>query len=185
MNTHVTTTLRGRIDIAASQWPAHHRPDHSRWATILVLTIVSLAALATPGFARSSTGYNSFKIQYPFTPSQAGYNCMFEDYGAVWNDCGVTVYLMFDLAIDNTGQQTVNVWNYWNGSGSNGVSCSVWTYDHSGGASRSGFQTFTATGQEKLTWLSPYVYATQAITLFCTVPPAQGIASVEWRGASD
>jgi len=151
-----------------------------RLVMLPLVTIISLASLATPSFARSSTGYDSFKINYSFTPAQAGYNCMRETYGAVWNACGITVYLMFDLAIDNTGVHQIDVLNYWAGTGSVGVSCSAWTYDARGGGTSSPIQTFNAGGQEKLTWNSPNVQPSKAMTLFCAVPPTQGIASINW-----
>ena len=140
----------------------------------------SALAAGVPAYARSSTAYDSFKIQYSFTPESAGYNCLREDYGAVRNDCGVTVYLMFDMPIDNVGVHTVTVSNYWNGTGPDGVSCTPWTYDGYGNGVPGYQQTFTAHGSGTLTWNTSFVQHSNSITMFCSVPPGQGLANLNW-----
>lgn len=180
MNAHSITQLMQRAIIAVARYHNPLRTRLARPAAVSFLAIVSLAGLATPSFARSSTGFDLFKIQYPFTPQQAGYNCLREDYGAVVNNCGTTVYLMFDLEIDNVFSHGIDVWNYWNGSGNIGVSCTAFTYNGHGSGASSPTQTFNASGQEQLHWNTPYVNSGEAITLFCTVPPTQGIALINW-----
>ena len=180
MNSHSITQLMQRAIIAVARYHNPLRTRPARLAAVSLLAIVSLLGLATPSFARSSTAYDLFKIQYPFTPQQAGYNCMREDWGAVVNNCGITVYLTFDLVIDNVYPHGINVWNYWNGSGNVGVSCTPWTYNGHGSGVASNTQTFNAYGQENLNWNTSFVNSGEAITLFCSVPPTQGIALINW-----
>src|SRR6516164_3497306 len=60
---------------------------------------------AVPGFARSSTGINSFHVMWP----GSAYSCLKEDYAAVVNDCTYTATLTFDMPIDNTGWHGIDV----------------------------------------------------------------------------
>jgi len=119
--------------------------------------IVAVFAGNIPAFATSSTAFNLFKIEYHTgDSSQIQYNCLISNYGAVVNECGAnTVTLSFDLLINNPGVWNIGVLNYWDGTGSTGVSCRAWTYDGAGNGYSSASQTFNAKGQEGLTFSSP------------------------------
>ena len=86
---------------------------------IFILTVLA----AVPGFARSSTGINSFHVMWP----GSAYSCLKEDYAAVVNDCTYTATLTFDMPIDNTGWHGIDVVDYPKGAGSFG--CQAITYN--------------------------------------------------------
>ena len=137
----------------------------------LALTVLA----AIPGYARSSTGINSFHVMWP----GSAYSCLQEDYAAVVNHCTYTASLTFDMPIDNTGWHSIDVVDYPNGAGSFG--CQAVTYSPYGHVDfQSAVQTFNATGQEKLHF-NTFVWPGDSISIICwDVPPSRGINSLNW-----
>lgn len=137
----------------------------------LALTVLA----AVPGYARSSTGINSFHVMWP----GSAYSCLQEDYAAVVNHCTYTVSLTFDMPIDNVGSHGIDVVDYPNGAGSFG--CQAVTYSPYGHVDfQTPEQTFNATGQERKHF-DTFVWPGDSITIICwDVPPSRGITSLNW-----
>jgi hypothetical protein len=169
-----------------------------------VLCVICLIGYPTTVEARSTTGFNAFRIQNPTDANVAGfpngpfdsgfYNCLTEDNGAVVNNCrakdgsSITVNLLFDLPIDNGGTHNITVLNYWQQppSGSSYVSfgCQAYSYrGMSGNAdATSAFIQFTTAGQTTNNTMSVNVgHSQMGMTVICWyVPAGEGIAIVNW-----
>jgi hypothetical protein len=137
---------------------------------------LGLAILAAvPGYARSTTGNNAFKVMWP----GKAYSCLKESYGAVVNNCTYKVAMSFDMPIDSTGWKGIDIVDYPNGNGS--FSCEADTYDPYGNdVDETPQQTFNATGQQTLHF-SVLAGAGDSITVICwDVAPSRGITSLNW-----
>jgi hypothetical protein len=161
--------------------------------------LFAFTAAAVPSYARSTTGYGSFKVgnegAYPEDP----YTCLTENWGAVVNSCTFAVNLVFELPVDDEGggwfdnnQFPVSVQAYWGSTAT--FSCSEYFYNSSGGwneyfnsYSESFFSGDPTTGYNTSFYIpiSNAGGALQqgAIELICpAVPPGAGIANINWDG---
>jgi hypothetical protein len=148
---------------------------------LLGLCVAALALAANPAYARSTTGFNSFKVwmadknQFKDT-----YGCLTEFFGAVVNQCGFPVSLLFDVPIDNAGSHTFTVQNYFEGSAAdNTFSCQSFDYNGAGGIVNGTVINFTGPTQT----LSTTVTATgdSSIQLICSdIPNGGGVANINW-----
>jgi hypothetical protein len=155
----------------------------------LGIGLAVVTALLNNAYARSTTGYNAFRVefqnagQYQTDP----YTCLFEAYGAVVNKCTYSVSLEFDLPIDSSGTKNVIVQDYWEPFGSTTTpqppTFSCWVYSYAGASNSSqtdGAITFQQPSQS-LTASAP-VSNGESIQLICwNVPSGGGIANINWN----
>lgn len=154
----------------------------------LGICLAALAGAASPASARSTPAFGTFKVQQS-SANQYGtnnpYDCLTEFWGEVVNHCGYTVYLAFDLPIDNDGSHWVQVQNLSFGSNAN-VFCSVTSFTGLGpdGADAVGLNLSGPTISQTV---SVNVAPGGTIQVLCTVPGVSkkktlpsGIADINW-----
>ena len=200
---------RGRDHNRIGKHPYRERRDMKKSTPISALVgalmcMIYLIGYPVTGEARSTTGFNAFRVQNPTDASTAGfpngtfdasfYGCLTEDNGAVVNNCrsaagnSITVNLVFDLPIDSEGTHNITVLNYWQQppSGSSYVPfrCQAYSYrGMSGNAdATSAFIQFTAAGQTTNNTMSVNVgHPVMGMTVICWyIPAGEGIAIVNW-----
>jgi hypothetical protein len=143
--------------------------------------------------ARSTTGFSAFKVQNPSAAStgQAGfYECLLEDNGAVFNDCGLLVNLVFDLPIDNTGTHTITVQPYWGNSSPNlsppagptPFNCQAYAYAGNSSVSVVGTAVTFSLGGAGQTLTVDVPSDAMSMAVICwKVPDGEGIANINWN----
>lgn len=149
---------------------------------ILALGMAALAIAASlPVQARSTTAYASFHV---LNASETYYGCLTEDYGAVWNNCGGSVSLVFDMPIVNTGNHSVTIRDYWNvwSPPATSFSCQAYAYD--------GYGSYVVGISTAAVFKAPQQTITvnvnvpgngDVMQLICwDVPVGGGVASVNW-----
>jgi hypothetical protein len=151
-----------------------------RTATLILgICLAVVAVAASPAYARSTTGFASFRVQNPNT-SQNPYQCLLEDNGAVWNNCSYSVNLVFDLPIDNTGTHYITLQDYWHFPRTGSFTCDAYEYAGTGSGTLGTGVTFYGGG------LTGYPQVTtpnggESIQLICwNVLPGAGIANINW-----
>lgn len=142
------------------------------------VALVTLAAIP-PAEARSTTGWNAFKVWSPLGADA----CVGESFGAAFNRCEFNINLTFELAVDTPGWKEITVWDAPDGSGSftcGAVAFSGVNHDIHGSETQ---HTFNPTGQERAVfWL--YVEPGDGASLYCwNIPPSRGIANINWNPA--
>jgi hypothetical protein len=155
---------------------------------ILGLCLAMLAVAASPAYAASTTGFSSFHVEYQWTNEyknatfDSPYDCLIENYGAVLNQCGQDVSLVFDLPITSSGNHTIQVQDYWYGwPGNTSFTCDAYSYAGTSGSVYAwGSLTFYEPGQNL-----PVNVGNgngMSIQLICwNVPPGGGIAQINWN----
>jgi hypothetical protein len=155
----------------------------------LTLGLAALAAGVNNAYARSTTGFSAFHVQFQGTLSANPYLCLGEYWGAVVNNCSYPVSLEFNLPIDNTGEAVVVVQDYWEPFGTANAapsfSCQAFSYGGStngpGGFLSGAPVSFTQPGQT-LTAQVKVPSNGWSIQLICwNVPPGAGIANINWN----
>jgi hypothetical protein len=145
----------------------------------IVFGIALTAAL--PAGARSTTGFASFHV-WGNSASNNAYTCLNESNGAVVNNCGYVVTLVFDLPVDNTGTHNLTVQSY---SGSDAsFTCNAWGYDGSGNGWEGASGTFFSGDPSSGYTIYPNVTINnngESIQLICWgIPQGAGIANINW-----
>jgi len=149
---------------------------------LLGLCLAALAVAASPAYARSTTGFSSFHVELLGKASKNAYLCLYENYGAVVNDCGYPVSLEFDLPIDIGGTKAINVQNWWGGTDAEETfSCNFDAFAGFG-------PTLTAGGE--ISFVEPcqsvgsavdVSVGGESIQLICwNIPSGGGIANINW-----
>jgi hypothetical protein len=103
--------------------------------------------------------------------------------GAVINNCKYQITVAFDLPIVNQEiVHTVSVQNYVGGTGAVGADCLTWSYDGNGHDAEGTYIYFNPNGAQILTSTAALIPNTpHSITLFCTLPVGEGVASLTWN----
>ena len=70
------------------------------------VALVTLAAIP-PAEARSTTGWNAFRVWSPLGADQ----CVAESFGAAVNRCNFNINLTFELVVDTAGWKHITVWD--------------------------------------------------------------------------
>jgi hypothetical protein len=153
---------------------------------VLGLCVAIMAVAASPASAqstRSVPAFESFHVWSPSTKAAAALNCLNESKGAVINNCKYQLILAFDLPIDKQGiVHTVSVQNYVGGTGTVGANCNTWTYDGDGDDAQGTYIYFNPNGAQTLSSTAVLIPdTTNTITLFCTLPLGEGVASLTWN----
>jgi len=143
---------------------------------LLSTLIFSLPAVA----AHTATAFSLFHVLRPIDGVSTPYECLKEDWGAVYNNCGYDLALAFTLPIDKAkaAAHTVKVQNYVKGFGTSGATCYLWSYDGDGNGQEGTVATFNANGAQTLTFKSA-VFG-NSISLLCDVPSGAGIGAINW-----
>ena len=142
---------------------------------------LSLAAATIPAEARNTTGFAGFRVDGPNQYKSDPYHCLTENYGAVVNNCGFSVSIVYDMPVDNTGTHWISAVGFWGYSGD--YYCQPWAYDGNGGG-WSGPAVYFSPGYRgsEGTWNTyvPTYSNGESITLYCVLPNGAGIANVNW-----
>ena len=149
---------------------------------ILGFCLLVLASTPNPAFARSTTGYNSFKVwQASKGDFKTTYSCLTEAWGAVVNQCTFPVSLLFDVPIDNPGSHTFTVQDYFHGTDAeNTFDCESYVYDGDGDIGSGTTISFTAPGQSLQTTVT--VSDAESVQLICKdIPAGGGVANLNWN----
>src|ERR1700677_3465016 len=103
--------------------------------------------------------------------------------GAVINNCKYQITVAFDLPIVNQEiVHTVSVQNYVGGTGTVGADCLTWSYDGNGHDAEGTYIYFNPNGAQILTSTAALIPNTpHSITLFCTLPVGEAVASLTWN----
>ncbi len=155
-----------------------------RKATSLLLgfCLVITAGAASPAFARSTTGFNSFRVWMSSAGAfKATYSCLTEYFGAVVNHCAFPVSLMFDVPVDNAGSHTFTVQNYFEGNDAeNTFDCQSFAYN--GKSSITDGSVIDFTGPKQTLSTSVTVDADESVQLICRdIPEGGGVANINWN----
>jgi hypothetical protein len=149
----------------------------------LGLCLAIMAVAANPAHARVVTGFGGFHVEVQGTVSTNSYLCLEENYGAVVNDCSTDVSLAFDLPVDNAGEKTIYVQDYWTGSGFP-FTCQLYSYGDSGNLSYNygGSITLSEPHQQTQNSFSVNVPNGWSLQVICfNVPPGGGIANLNYN----
>jgi hypothetical protein len=146
----------------------------------LGLCLAILAVAASPAYARSNTAFSAYHVEGPLGSDP--YTCMTEDNGAVFNNCTYAVSLEFDLPIDNAGEKTITVLDFWGGTAAdNTFSCYLYAYAGTGTFSTYG-PVINFTGPSQTGSTSVNVASGSNMQLICwNVPIGGGLANLSWN----
>lgn len=98
----------------------------------IIASTIALAALAPVRSANaqlaSINGFNNFHVEETPATTQTTnpYQCVFEDNGAVYNNCSYQVTLNFNLPVSSEGKHTIYIRNYWNHTAGTSFNCIVY-----------------------------------------------------------
>jgi hypothetical protein len=98
----------------------------------IIASTIAVAALAPIRSAKaelaSINAFNNFHVEEtPATPQTSNpYQCVFEDNGAVYNNCAYPVTLDFNLPVSSEGEHTIHIRNYWNQAAGTSFNCIVY-----------------------------------------------------------
>jgi hypothetical protein len=151
-------------------------------ALFLALCLIMSTGAFNLAFARSTTAYNSFKVWMASKNEfKTTYGCLTESFGAVVNQCGFPVSLLFDVPVDDEGTHTFIVQNYFSGTDTeNSFSCQSYAYNGTGGISDGSTVTFSGPGQSLQTSVS--VGSGESAQLICKdIPAGGGVANINWN----
>jgi hypothetical protein len=156
--------------------------------TSVGLIIFGLAfTIGLPAGARSTTGFASFHV-WGNSAGNDAYTCLDESWGAVVNNCGYPVSLVFDLPMDPEDfyQQEfsqgygVTVKSYVGSQAS--FSCQVWSYNGFGnGWVGGGANTFFAGAITDLITLWVWNSNESNQVICWGIPPGAGISNLYWN----
>lgn len=154
-------------------------------ASLQVLSIVILfeVGAAIGAEARSTTGYNSFKIQNPGDATKAGFpNGPFAGENP---PVSVNINLLFDLVIDHEGTHNIDIHNYWGGPPSGEYtpfSCTPYSYRGQSSSAEAMGSTVTFTQpQTDFTTNVNVGHSSMGMTIICWgVPAGEGISIINW-----
>ncbi len=155
----------------------------------IIASSIAAVALASMGNAKadpiSITAFNTFHVQnhgpLPHTPNPT--LCLFEDNGAVVNNCADPVNLAFDLPVDTSRDHTIAVRDFWQFAAGTSFTCTGYAYHGTGPGVAGTSVTFTAASQLLYvkvanTGLYPNI---GDIALICwNVPPNDGVAIINY-----
>lgn len=117
-----------------------------------------IVAANAPAYTRTTTAFASFHVRYPLSSVQNPYSCLAGNYGAVVNQCGYQVGLMFDLPVDGSNTYAIAVQNFALGNGFlGGPTCYAWTYDGNGNGADGTSGTFIPRAAQTLTFTTAVV----------------------------
>jgi hypothetical protein len=149
-----------------------------RAKSLFLGTCLAVGILANiPAEARSTTGWNSFRV---WGPTLGAYKCVGEKVGAAYNVCGSDIALTFETVVDNAGWHTITAWDSAPGYGN--VECAALAFSEQADNIWFGQTvTFNASGQEAKP-STVYVYPGWAMSWYCgKVAPGRGIANLNWN----
>jgi hypothetical protein len=155
----------------------------------IIAATIAAAAIASAGSANaepiSITAFNAFHIQnhgsLPNTPNPT--LCLFEENGAVVNNCADPINLAFDLPVTTSRDHTIAVRDYWEFAAGTSFSCTGYAYPGTGQGVQGTSVTFTAASQllyAKVanTGIYPNI---EGIAVICwNVPPGDGVALINY-----
>jgi hypothetical protein len=147
------------------------------WFFAMGVALVTLAAIP-PAEARSTTGWNSFKVWSPLGADQ----CVAESFGAAVNRCNFNINLTFELVVDTAGLKHITIWDAPDGYGA--FTCGVVGFSGINNDIHASYgQTFNPEGQQKLDfWFN--VNPGDGVSVYCfNVPPSRGVANINWTPA--
>jgi hypothetical protein len=186
---------RGVFEAASTiQSSAQHAPKDEKETTMkhkatsffLGLCLATLAVTASraaePGATaaeRSTNAFSSFHVRVPIDTTQNPYQCLTEQWGALVNNCGYQVSVVFNLPVEHKRVHTVKAQNYVGGTGTSGTVCNVWSYDGNGGGEEGTNLTFNISGAQTLTFTS--VLFGNSISLLCDLPSGEGLGAITWN----
>jgi hypothetical protein len=139
---------------------------------------LTMFAASVPAEARSTTGWNAFKIWHPASPYTAA-SCLAEVDGSVVNRCASTtsINLTFETVIDNAGSHTLTVTGAPGGTAS--FSCTLHAF-LAGVLTSSSAAATVAPGET--TSLSVSVESGGGMSLYCSdLPVGSGVANLDWN----
>lgn len=157
----------------------------------IIASSIAAVSLASVGNANaeadyiSITAFNTFHVQnhgpLPHTPNPT--LCLFEDNGAVVNNCAGPVNLAFDLPANTSHDHTIAVRDFWKFEAGASFTCTGYAYHGTGPGVVGTSVTFTAATQllyVKVT--NTGVFASIGdIALICwNVPPNDGVAIINY-----
>ena len=140
---------------------------------------LTLLAANVPAVARSTTGWNSFRV---WSPLGADY-CVGESFGAAFNKCDFDINLTFELLVDTASYKNVTVIDSPGGYGT--LTCAAASFSGvNDGIVSTPSQTFNPSGQQSLYFRGLPVYSGWGMSLYCwNVSPGRGIANIDWNPA--
>jgi hypothetical protein len=140
--------------------------------------LVVIFVLNIPADARTTTGWNSFRVWSPIGAD----NCVGESFGAAINLCSSDINLTFEMLVDTPGWKTVTVTNSPGGYGT--LTCAAVSFSGvNDGIVSTYAQTFNVVGQQTLTFRLS-VSAGWGFSLYCwNISPGRGIAKITWGPA--
>jgi hypothetical protein len=138
---------------------------------------LALAAVSSSASARSVTGFGSFRVSGAYATNP--YTCLAENNGAVVNNCSFAVNLVFDLPIDNTGNHTITLQNYWNSTAA--FWCEPYSYAGTGPGVAGVGGSFSPYSGHSIGLQINTPNNGESIQLICWgVPTGAGIANINW-----
>jgi hypothetical protein len=148
---------------------------------VLGVCLAIMAVVAAPAFARSNTAFSAYHVENPLGSDP--YTCVTEDNGAVFNNCTYTVSLEFDLPIDNAGEKTVTVRDFWQGTAAqNTFNCYLYAYTGTSGTSIEGTPAIAFNGISQTASTTVNVASGSNMQLICwNIPPQGGVANLSWN----
>jgi hypothetical protein len=137
--------------------------------------LVAIFLLNIPADARTTTGWNSFRVWSPIGAD----NCVGESFGAAVNVCDSNINLTFELLVDTPGEKTVTVVRNPNGYGS--LTCAAVAFSGQNDGLVSSYpKTFLVYGQDTVSFQVP-VFPGWGLSLYCwNISPSRGIATITW-----
>jgi hypothetical protein len=137
---------------------------------------LTLVAANIPAEARSTTGWNSFRVWQPYGAD----NCVGESLGAAFNRCSHNINLTFELVVDTAGSKSVTVLDRATQPGS--MTCGAISFSPQNDTFiGSPSQKFDPGGQEAKTF-QIFVNDGWTLSLYCwNVEPGAGIANINWN----
>jgi hypothetical protein len=159
----------------------------------VIASTITAATLVLAGSANaqltSINGFNNFHVEETPATDQISnpYQCVFEDNGAVYNNCAYKVTLDFNLPVNSEGEHTIYIRNYWNQAAGTSFNCIVYACpisltDHE--CTVGGTATFTAAYQLKSVSVATHVaYPNmQNMALICwNLSTGDGIATMNYN----
>lgn len=158
---------------------------HKVTITLLGLCLATLAIAASPAYARSTTAFSAFHVEFNTVTKYSGnpYLCLYENNGAVVNYCKYEVDLEFDLPIDSTGTKNIEVQDGWSGlgTGDENFTCQSFAYSGTKGSSNVGTEIQFTGPTENKTTTADVDDGAISIQVLCNVPAGDAVANFKWN----
>jgi|HubBroStandDraft_1064217.scaffolds.fasta_scaffold175812_2 hypothetical protein len=146
----------------------------------LIASTIAAAALVPVRSADaelgSINGFNNFHVEETPATTQTTnpYQCVFEDNGAVYNNCTYQVTLDFNLPVHSVGSHTIHIRNYWNQAAGTSFNCIVY-------ACPTSLTNHECLVGDTVTFTAAYQLKSVSVTTSGAYPNMQNMALICWN----